>query len=220
MPTYQYAGFHRIPVPHHPITQMPLQVSPPLQHNRYYPVQGTNFRKHSLFCLTQLPNLLQPRFNSLNHIFDADGNKQSIEKLLKGSDKNIWWNAVGNEFGRLAQGIGNRVISSDTIDFISKSEVPAGHKVTYANFICDHRPLKSEPYRVRITVGGDRLEYEPDAGSPAASLVETKLTINSTISDAHRGARFMSADLKDFFPQSFLEEPEYIRIHGKYFSKI
>ena len=217
MPTYQYAGFHRIPVPHQPITQMPLQVSPPLQHNRYYPVQGTNFRKHSLFCLTQLPNLLQPRFNSLNHIFDADGNKQSIDKLLKGSDKNIWWNAVGNEFGRLAQGIGNRVISSDTIDFISKSEVPAGHKITYANFICDHRPLKSEPYRVRITVGGDRLEYEPDAGSPAASLVETKLTINSTISDAHRGARFMSADLKDFFLATTMNEAEYMRIQYKYF---
>ena len=27
----------------------------------------------------------------------------------------------------------------------------------------------------------------------------------------------MLADLKDFFLQSFLEEPEYIRIHGKYF---
>ena len=27
----------------------------------------------------------------------------------------------------------------------------------------------------------------------------------------------MSVDLKDFFLQSFLEEPEYIRIHGKYF---
>ena len=27
----------------------------------------------------------------------------------------------------------------------------------------------------------------------------------------------MSADLKDIFLQSFLEEPEYVRIHGKYF---
>ena len=43
------------------------------------------------------------------------------------------------------------------------------------------------------------------------------MLINSTISDAHAGARFISVDLNDFFLQSFLEVPEYIRIHGKYF---
>ncbi len=133
-------------------------------------------------------------FHSLNHIFDENGKKQSIDKLLQGKDKDIWWKAVGNEFGRLAQGIGTCVVSTDTIGFIVESEVPAGCKVTYANFICDHHPLKSEPFQVRITVGGDHLEYESDAGSPAASLVEAKLTINSTISDAHCGSHFMSAD--------------------------
>ena len=117
-----------------------------------------------------------------------------MDKLLKGADKDIWWKAIGS-----TQGVGNHIISTDTIDFISTKEVPQGRKVTYGNFICDHLPLKSEPNRVRLTVGGDRLDYESDAGSPAASLVETKLTLNSTISDAHRGARFMSADLKDFF---------------------
>ena len=155
--------------------------------------------------------------SSANHIFDEFGKKQSMDKLLNGSDKDIWWKAIGNEFGRLAKGIGNRVISTDTIDFICKNDVPQGRKVTYGNFICDYKPLKSEPYRVRLTVGGDRLEYESDAGSPAASLVETKLTLNSTISDAHRGARFMSADLKDFFLATTMKEPEYMRIHYKYF---
>ena len=65
--------------------------------------------------------------------------------------------------------------------------------------------------------GGDRLEYDSDAGSPAASLVETKLTINSTISDAHRGAHFMSANLKDFFLATTMADPEYMRIHYRYF---
>ena len=141
-----------------------------------------------------------------------------MDKLLNGTDKDIWWKAIGNDFGRLAQGVGNRVVSTDTINFISKKEVPHGHsKVMYGNFICNHRPLKSEPYRVRLTVGGERLDYELDAGSPAASLVETKLTLNSTISDAHRGTHFMSADLKDFFLATTMAEPEYMRIHYRYF---
>jgi len=37
-----------------------------------------------------------------------------------------------------------------------------GKAVTYGNFICDIRPLKSEKYRTRLTVGGDRLPYEAD----------------------------------------------------------
>ena len=215
MPVYQYAGFHRQPIPPAPApAPAPLL---PMPRNRFFPMQGTNFRQHSLFCLTTLPSLLQPKFHSANHIFDEFGKKQSMDKLLNGPDRDIWWKAIGNEFGRLAQGIGTRVISTDTIEFIQKNEVPLGRKVTYGNFVCDHRPLKTEPYRVRLTVGGDRLEYDSDAGSPAASLVETKLTINSTISDAHRGARFMSADLKDFFLATTMKDPEYMRIHYRYF---
>ena len=71
--------------------------------------------------------------------------------------------------------------------------------ITYANFVLDHRTLKIEECRVRITVGGDRLSYDNDAGSPAANLLETKVMINSVISDAKAGARFMTADIKDYF---------------------
>ena len=37
------------------------------------------------------------------------------------------------------------------------------------------------------------------------------------ISDAHQGARFATLDIKDHFLQSILPEPEYMRIHSKYF---
>ena len=48
-------------------------------------------------------------------------------------------------------------------------------------------PHKSEPYRIRLMVGGDRLDCIDDTSSPAAPLLETKLLLNSTISDAHLG---------------------------------
>jgi hypothetical protein len=95
--------------------------------------------------------------------------------------------------------------------------VPVDKKVTYGNFICNYRPLKSEKHRVRLTVGGDRLDYNKDAGLPAASLLETKLIVNSTISDAKKNARFMCADLKDFFLATPMEDPEFMRVRSKYF---
>ena len=81
-----------------------------------------------------------------------------------------------------------------------------------------YRPHKEEKHRVRLTVGGDRLTYNDDVASPAVSLLETKLLLNSTISDASKGARFMTLDIKDFFLQTLMERPEYMRIHSKYFS--
>ena len=69
---------------------------------------------------------------------------------------------------------------------------------------------------MRITVGGDRLDYNDDAGSPAANLLETKILLNSVISDAHKGARFMSADIKDHFLATPMDHPEYMRVNYKY----
>ena len=66
---------------------------------------------------------------------------------------------------------------------------------------------------MRVVVGGDCLSYGEDAGSPATDLLETKLIINSTISDADKGARFMSADLKDYFLGSPMLRPEFMKVH-------
>ena len=123
---------------------------------------------------------------------------------------------MSTELGRLAQGNKYGVTPTDTIDFITKDELPPNKKVTYANFIADHRPLKPEPNRIRCVVGGDKLDYHDDAGAPTTDLLETKLLINSTISDAHKGARFCSIDLKDFFLASPMENPEYIRMQWAY----
>ena len=107
--------------------------------------------------------------------------------------------------------------STDTIQFIKRDQVLAGRDITYATFVLDYRPLKSEPHQVRITVGGDRLSYPHDAGSPAANVIETKILVNSTISDAPKGARFMSANLKDYFLATPMGRAEYMRVKLKYF---
>ena len=174
---------------------------------------GTNFRSLAAQYLVA-EHIFRPR---VNHIYRPDGKKETIDTLLQGSDRDIWTRSLSNEWGRLAQGNSHGVLPTDTIDFIHRTEVPKGRDVTYATFVLDYRPLKSEPHRVRITVGGDKLSYTADAGSPTANLLETKLLVNSTISDAHKGARFMSLDLKDFFLATPMEGNEYMRVNYRHF---
>ena len=118
--------------------------------------------------------------------------------------------------GCLAQGNDYGVKATDTIDFIFKHQVPSTAKVTYANFVCDHRPLKPEPDRIRLVVGGDKLHYDEDSGSPTTNMLETKILINSVISDADKGARFMTMDIKDHFLATPMKKPEYMRIHWRH----
>ena len=133
----------------------------------------------------------------LLHVFDGTDRKESIDFLLK-SNPHIWKLALSNEIGRLIQGIRD-VRGNDVLDFEYISTIPKNKKVTYANMVCDHRPLKTEEHRVWFTIGGDVLEYMGDTSSTAASIIESKLLFNSVVSDSHRCARFMSLDIKDYF---------------------
>ena len=78
--------------------------------------------------------------------------------------------------------------------FIQKHEVPYNKKVTYARFVCDYRQQKEEKEKTRITVGGDRLEYQGKVSTKTAGLTTIKLLLNSVVSSIW--AKFMAADVK------------------------
>ena len=153
-------------------------------------------------------------------MFDPSGNKRSTDSLLLDpSTVPVWGPALENELGRLSQGFKNRVTTQDAMDFIEFLEVPKHRKVTCANFFCDYHSLKVEQFRVRMTMGGDRLEYPDEISSPTASLLETKLLLNSVISDYKvHNAKFCSLDIKDFFLATPMIRAEYLQIHQRYFS--
>ena len=79
--------------------------------------------------------------------------------------------------------------------------------------MCDIRPFKDDKHWIRLTVGGNKLEYISDASSIVDSLIKIKLLLNSVISEAKRGAQFTTLDLKDYLLQSDLPTPEYMKIH-------
>ena len=82
-----------------------------------------------------------------------------MDNLLQGPTKNICNKALSNEWGILSQGYYHGVASTDTIEFIEPSQIPTVRKVTYITFVCDYRPLKTEPWRVLLLVGVDKLAY-------------------------------------------------------------
>ena len=79
--------------------------------------------------------------------------------------------------------------------------------------------MKQELHRVRITVGGDKLLCDKDAGAPTVNLLERKILLNRTISDSNKGAIFMSADIKDYFLAMLTQDSEYMRVKYKHTPK-
>ena len=61
----------------------------------------------------------------------------------------------------------------------------------------NYRPKKSDLNRVRLTVGGNRINYPGDCGTPTAKMLTLKLLLNSAIST--KGVEFMSIDIKNFY---------------------
>ena len=152
----------------------------------------------------------------INHIFHPDtGKRQTIIKLMEGStgEGDLWKTACSNEFGRLMQGIGGRIKGTNTMHIIPRIAIPPDRDVTYMSFVCDYKPHKTEKHRVRMCVGGDRLSFPESPSSPAASMTDVKLLLNSTISTPD--ARFATCDIKDFYLNTPMERPEYAFINRR-----
>jgi len=126
--------------------------------------------------------------------------------------RTTWSKAYGKEIGRLAQGIPGEVEGTNTITFIDKSHIPQNRwrDVTYGRIVASFRPEKEDPNRIRLTVGGNRINFTGDCGTPTADMLTVKLLLNSIIST--KGARFMTIDIKDFYLNTPMARPEYMRL--------
>eukprot|EP00978_Attheya_sp_CCMP212_P005973 scaffold13447_cov59-Attheya_sp.AAC.6 len=70
-----------------------------------------------------------------------------------------------NELGRRAQGWGKNK-GTDTMFFIERGQIPQGRKATYVKAVCDIRPPKEETHRVRLTAGGNLIDYPGNVSTP------------------------------------------------------
>ena len=113
-----------------------------------------------------------------------------------------------NDLGILAQGIGTRMKTGiNRIKFIHPKHILAGKKVTYYKLVASIRPLKVEKNRVRVTIGGDRLDNNRNKSTIPATLTMIKIHLNSTIST--KDTRYMTTDIKNFYYGTLIQDYEY-----------
>ncbi len=165
--------------------------------------------------LTKKMEQIENKVHQAMAIMDEEtGQLLNYRKLLHSAKyKNQWSISSANEFGRLANGVGNRIKNpTNTIQFIRKKDIPQDRRkdVTYGSFVCSIRPEKKEKNRTRFTVGSDRINYLGAVATPTADMLVAKLLVNSVIST--KGARFMTIDISDFSLMTPLKRPKFIRI--------
>ena len=72
--------------------------------------------------------------------------KETTDSSMYGDKGKTWKRSLRNELGLLSQDKKNVVNGTDTIDFIPRSDITKRRDIMYANFVCNYRPLKYEPY--------------------------------------------------------------------------
>ena len=124
----------------------------------------------------------------------------------------LYGQSYAKELGRLAQGIPGKVTGTNTIFFIPKSEVPAAcwRDFTYGRVVVNYRPKKDDPYQTWLTVGGDRVNYPGNCGTPTVDPLTVKLLLNSIVSTPN--AKFMTIDIKDFYLNTPMSRYEYMQL--------
>jgi hypothetical protein len=90
------------------------------------------------------------------------------------------------------------------------TNIPKDRKITYGKIVCDYKPHKKEKERVRLTVGGDRLDYSGDIATSTADITTFKILINSTLST--KDAAMMMMDIKNYYPVTPLPWFEYMKM--------
>lgn len=126
--------------------------------------------------------------------------------------KAVWERAMCYELGRLSQGYLTEK-GTNTVQYLTHKEIltiPTDRVVTYARIVVDYRPHKADPNRVRITAGGNLIEYPHELTTRTADLVTTKLVWNSVLST--KDAKYLCADIKNMYLATPMDRFEYMRI--------
>jgi hypothetical protein len=121
----------------------------------------------------------------------------------------LWTQGLGNECGRLFQGIRD-IPGTDTCFFTTLRNIPNNRNITYGKIVCDYKPHKQEKERVRLTVGGDRLDYSGDVATSTADITTFKILINSTLST--KDAAMMMMNIKNYYLGTPLPRLEYMKM--------
>jgi hypothetical protein len=121
----------------------------------------------------------------------------------------LWTRGFGNKCGRLFKGIRD-ILGTDTCFFILLKNILNDINITYGKIVCDYKPHKKEKQCVRLTVGGDRLDYSGAVATSTADIKAFKILINGTLST--KDAAMMRMDIKNYYIGTLLPRFEYMKM--------
>jgi hypothetical protein len=81
--------------------------------------------------------------------------------------------------------------------FIDLGKIPKGRKIMHGKIVCRIKPHKDEPERVRLTIGGDKLDYPGEVATPTVDITTLIFLINSTLYTEE--ARMMMMDFNYYY---------------------
>lgn len=138
----------------------------------------------------------------------VDGTPLTYAKAIRGKSEAHWRQAEIEEFDRL--------FASNTMKPIQPHDQPACRRkdTSYYNpQIKEKEDSKGKKtYRVRGTIGGDRINYPGDTAASTAAMPVVKILLQSAISD---DSNWMAIDIIDYYLNTPLFRPVYIRIQRK-----
>eukprot|EP00957_Ditylum_brightwellii_P203079 15333128-Ditylum_brightwellii.AAC.1 len=141
---------------------------------------------------------------------DSTGKTLEYRDLIK-MDKydGVWTGSFTKKLNQLAQGL-CRHKGTKTINFICVTDMPNGQQATYGRIVVYYRPQKADPNKIKLTVGGNRVDYTYNASTLTADLTTSNILMNSTMSTPN--TKFMMSDINNFYLNTPLEWYEYMRM--------
>ena len=152
---------------------------------------------------------LQPA--SANAALDLDDRGQPLiyASAKAGTNAAHWQHAESEELDRL--------LATNTLSPLLYSDQPLHRRqdTTYYNLQTKENENADgqRTYRIRGTIGGDRVNYPGPTTARTAAMSLVKMLIHSVISD---NAQWLTIDTKDFYLNTPLPRPEYLRIQSKF----
>jgi hypothetical protein len=162
------------------------------------------------------PETVIPHGFAYTAIHPDTGESVEYDALLRSSAGQAWERGCADEFGRLAQGNTDNpsINGTNTFFFIRHNQVPTGVIPTYCKIVVADKPNKEIQQRVRLTVGGDRIDYPGDKSTKTADLTTAKCLLNSVVSTPK--ALYGVMDIKDFYLGTPMGTYAYMRIAIKH----
>jgi hypothetical protein len=161
----------------------------------------------------EVPGMPTEYFACYGHAINPDTKTiADYPTLIKSSEAQHWIGAMEDEWGRLMERTDWNPNGKRTMRNVKLSDIPRDIIPMYVRVVVAFRPEKENPYRIRLTVGGDRVIFEGECSTKAANLVTVKILLNSVLSTLD--AKFATLDIKDFYLNTTMpyKDRVYMRI--------